>query len=49
MKSIFPAIHFTRSPEIERAYGVFRATGNWRMTFTFEDGDAFDVDLEDYH
>jgi proteic killer suppression protein len=26
-----------------------RVTGNWRITFTFEDGDVFDVDLEDYH
>ena len=24
-------------------------TGNWRVTFRFEDGDAFDVDLVDYH
>jgi toxin HigB-1 len=24
-------------------------TGNWRITFRFADGDAFDVDLEDYH
>jgi proteic killer suppression protein len=24
-------------------------SGNWRLTFTFEGGDAFDVDLEDYH
>jgi hypothetical protein len=23
-------------------------SGNWRMTFTFEGEDAFDVDLEDY-
>lgn len=22
---------------------------NWRMTFRFEDGDAYDVDLIDYH
>jgi len=22
---------------------------NWRMTFRFKDGNAFDVDLEDYH
>lgn len=22
---------------------------NWRLTFRFEGGDAFDVDLEDYH
>jgi proteic killer suppression protein len=24
-------------------------SGNWRMTFRHEDGDAFDVDLVDYH
>ena len=24
-------------------------TGNWRIVFRFEDGDAFDVDLVDYH
>jgi len=23
--------------------------GNWRITFTFVDGDATDVNLEDYH
>lgn len=23
--------------------------GNWRLTFAWEDGDAVDVDLEDYH
>lgn len=22
---------------------------NWRVTFAFKDGDAYDVDLEDYH
>ena len=22
---------------------------NWRLTFTFRDRDAYDVDLEDYH
>ena len=26
-----------------------RVAQNWRMTFRFKDGDAFDVDLEDYH
>jgi len=26
-----------------------RVTGNWRITFSFEDGDVYDVDLEDYH
>ncbi|HEY1245931.1 MAG TPA: type II toxin-antitoxin system RelE/ParE family toxin [Hyphomicrobiaceae bacterium] len=24
-------------------------TGNWRLTFRFEDGDALDLDLVDYH
>lgn len=24
-------------------------SGNWRLTFTFSDGHAYDVDLEDYH
>lgn len=26
-----------------------RVTGNWRLTFAWEDGDAVAVDLEDYH
>jgi proteic killer suppression protein len=25
------------------------ASGNWRVTFGWIEGDAFDVDLEDYH
>jgi proteic killer suppression protein len=25
------------------------ASGNWRVTFGWSDGDAIDVDLEDYH
>ena len=35
--------------------GVLRGTysvsvsGNWRITFAFEDGDAVNVNLEDYH
>ena len=30
------------------AYAV-SVSGNWRITFRFEDGDAIDVNLEDYH
>ena len=26
-----------------------RVTGNWRVTFRFENGEAVDVDLVDYH
>ena len=29
-------------------YGV-TVSGNWRLTFRFEEGDAVDVNLEDYH
>ena len=32
----------------KRAYAV-SVSGNWRITFRFEDGDAVDVNLEDYH
>jgi proteic killer suppression protein len=34
------------------AYGgrdSVRVTGNWRITFGWEENDATDVDLEDYH
>ena len=24
-------------------------SGNWRLTFRLQDGDAYDADLEDYH
>lgn len=26
-----------------------KLSGNWRITFTFDGVDAYDVDLEDYH
>jgi len=31
--------------------GTYAVTvqGNWRITFKFKNGEAFDVDLEDYH
>ena len=31
--------------------GVWAVTvrANWRVTFVFDGGDAYDVDLEDYH
>jgi len=36
------------SGEMKGKYSI-RVTGNWRLTFRFENGDVFDVDLEDYH
>jgi proteic killer suppression protein len=32
-----------------RGFWSVRVSGNWRVIFRFEDGDAFDVDLVDYH
>jgi proteic killer suppression protein len=26
-----------------------RISGNWRVTFSFEQGEVYDVDYEDYH
>ncbi len=26
-----------------------KVSGNWRITFTFQDNNAYDIDLEDYH
>ena len=26
-----------------------KVSGNWRITFTFKQGNAYDVNLEDYH
>lgn len=32
-----------------KGYWSISISGNWRLTFRFEDGDAYDVDLVDYH
>jgi len=32
-----------------KGYWSISISGNWRMTFHIEDGDAYDVDLTDYH
>jgi proteic killer suppression protein len=32
-----------------KGYWSVRVTGNWRIIFRFEEGDALDVDLRDYH
>ena len=35
-------------PRAESRWAV-KVSGNWRVTFTFEDGDVHGVDYEDYH
>lgn len=32
-----------------RGFHAVTVRANWRITFRFEDGDAFDVDFVDYH
>ena len=32
-----------------KGYWSISISGNWRVTFRLEDGDAYDVDLTDYH
>ncbi|MYH62970.1 MAG: Killer protein [Caldilineaceae bacterium SB0675_bin_29] len=32
-----------------RGYWSISVSANWRIIFRFEDGDAYDVDLVDYH
>jgi len=32
-----------------RANGVYVINSQWRICFRFEDGDAFDVEIVDYH
>ena len=32
-----------------RGHYAVSVSGNWRVTFRFEDGDAVDVDYMDYH
>ena len=32
-----------------RGYWAVTVSGNWRVTFRFENGDVFDVDYLDYH
>jgi toxin HigB-1 len=33
----------------QRAVPAVEVSANWRIIFRFEDGDALDVDLLDYH
>lgn len=32
-----------------KGYWSVKVSGNWRLTFRFEDGNAYVVDYQDYH
>lgn len=44
-----PGFHFHELTGKRRGSYSVRVSGNWWITFRFEDEDTFDVDLEDYH
>ena len=33
----------------KKGYWAVKVSGNWRVTFRFHNGDAYDVDYLDYH
>ena len=44
-----PGFRFHALVGREKGRYAVNASGNWRITFAWRDGDAVDVDLEDYH
>jgi proteic killer suppression protein len=44
-----PSFHFHRLTGNRRGYFSVTVRANWRITFRFEQGRAYDVHLEDYH
>jgi proteic killer suppression protein len=44
-----PGLHLHELKGARRGTWAVRICGNWRLTFRLEDGEATDVDLEDYH
>jgi proteic killer suppression protein len=45
----FPGSYLHRLTGNLDKYWSVSVSGNWRIVFIFEDGDAFDVDYLDYH
>ena len=44
-----PGYRFHALQGRQRGRYAVDASGNWRITFGWDDQDAIDVDLEDYH
>lgn len=45
----FPGSDFHRLKGDRKDVYSVHVNGNWTITFKFENGDAYDVNLEDYH
>ena len=48
LSSYFDTVHHPLSGNRKGTYSI-TVRANWRLTFEFEDGDAYILDLEDYH
>ena len=46
---VLPSYNLHRLRGTERARYPISVSGPWRLTFEFNDGDAWRVDLEEYH
>nr|WP_169605365.1 type II toxin-antitoxin system RelE/ParE family toxin [Microscilla sp. PRE1] len=44
-----PALHLHELKGERKGTWSVTVKANWRITFDFSDGDAYNVDLEDYH
>jgi len=44
-----PGLHFHKLKGDRAGQYAISISGNWRLVFRFEDGQAIDVDLIDYH
>ena len=44
-----PGLRLHRLKGQHRGYWSVSVSGNWRIIFRFDGGDAYDVDLVDYH
>ena len=45
----FPGSGFHQMKGDRKGEWAVKVSGNWRITFKFSDGHAYDVNLEDYH
>ncbi len=45
----FPGAYLHELKGNRKGFWSVRVSGNWRITFRFENENAYDVNLEDYH
>jgi proteic killer suppression protein len=45
----FPGSNLHKLKGDKKEYWPVKVNGNWRITFCFEEGDAYVVDYQDYH